>query len=34
MFDHDNPIIRLTDSDTLDEKYYVSKEEITWDMLR
>ena len=33
MFDHDNPIIRLTDSDTMDEKYYVSKEEITWDML-
>lgn len=33
MFDHDNPMIRLTDSDTMDEKYYVSKEEITWDML-
>lgn len=33
MFDYDNPIIRLTDSDTMDEKYYVSKEEITWDML-
>lgn len=33
MFDHDNPMIRLTDSDTMDEKYYVSKEKITWDML-
>ena len=33
MFDHDNPIIRLADSDTMDKKYYVSKEEITWDML-
>lgn len=34
MFDHDNPIIRLTDSDTMDEQYYIGKEEITWDMLR
>lgn len=34
MFDHDNPIIRLADTDTMDEKYFMSKEEITWDMLR
>ena len=34
MFDHENPIIRLTDSDTMDEKYYITKEEITWEMLR
>ncbi|HBF0925410.1 TPA: hypothetical protein KOR93_001610 [Clostridioides difficile] len=33
MFDHENPIIRLTDNDTMDEQYYISKEEITWDML-
>lgn len=33
MFDHDNPIIRLTDSDTMDEKYFIAKEKITWDML-
>lgn len=33
MFDHDNPIIRLTDSDTMDEKYFITKEKITWDML-
>lgn len=33
MFDHENPIIRLTDSDTMNEKYYVTKEEITWEML-
>ena len=34
MFDHDNPIIRLADTDMMDEKYFMSKEEITWDMLR
>ena len=33
MFDHDNPIIRLADSDTMDEKYFVTKEKITWGML-
>lgn len=33
MFDHENPMIRLIDSDTMDEKYYIAKEEITWDML-
>ena len=33
MFDQENPIIRLTDHDTMDEQYYISKEEITWDML-
>lgn len=33
MFDHENPMIRLTDNDTMDEQYYISKEEITWDML-
>ena len=34
MFDHDNPIIRLADTDMMDEKDFMSKEEITWDMLR
>lgn len=34
MFDNNNPIIRLTDNDTMQEKYYIGKEEITWDMLR
>ena len=33
MFDHENPMIRLTDCDTMEEQYYVSKEEITWNML-
>ena len=33
MFDHENPIIRLIDSDTMGEKYDVTQEEITWDML-
>lgn len=33
MFDHENPIIRLQDNDTMDEKYYIKKEEITWEML-
>lgn len=34
MFDHDNPIIRLADNDTMKEDYYIGKTEITWDMLR
>lgn len=33
MFDHENPVIRLTDHDTMQEHYYTGKEEITWDML-
>ena len=33
MFDHENPMIRLTDSDTMEEKYYIGKEERTYDML-
>lgn len=33
MFDHDNPIIRLADNDTMQEQYYIEKEEVTWDML-
>lgn len=33
MFDHENPMIRLADSDTMEERYYIDKEEITWDML-
>ena len=33
MFDPENPIIRLTDCDTMDEKYYIGKEELTWNML-
>lgn len=34
MFDHENPIIRLKDDDTMQEDYFVCKEEITWEMLR
>lgn len=34
MYDHDNPIIRLSDNDTMEEKYFVKKEEVTWEMLR
>ena len=34
MFDHDNPIIRLKDNDTMDEEHFISIEEITEDMLR
>lgn len=34
MFDHDNPIIRLLDYDVMQEEYFVSKEEITLEMLR
>lgn len=33
MFDHENPIIRLKDDDTMQEDYFVCKEEITWEML-
>ena len=33
MFDHDNPIIRLSDYDVMQEEYFVSKEEITMEML-
>lgn len=33
MFDHENPIIRLMDNDTMKEQYYLTKEEITWEML-
>lgn len=34
MFDHDNPILRLADDDVMQEEYFVTKEEITWEMLR
>ncbi|MBZ0934975.1 hypothetical protein KWK86_004790 [Clostridioides difficile] len=34
IFDHDNPIIRLSDNDTMPEKFYIAKNIITWDMLR
>jgi hypothetical protein len=34
MFDHANPIIRLADNDTMDKKYFIAKEKITWDMLQ
>lgn len=34
MFDYDNPIIRLSDYDVMQEEYFVSKEEIIWEMLR
>lgn len=33
MYDRDNPILRLGDSDTLDATFFVSKEKITVDML-
>ncbi|MCM3361253.1 hypothetical protein [Niallia sp. MER TA 168] len=33
MFDHDNPIIRLKDNDTMDGEYFISIEEITKEML-
>lgn len=33
MFDHSNPIIRLMDDDTMLDKYFISKEEITYEML-
>ena len=33
MFDHDNPIIRLRDDDTMDAEYFISIEEITRDMI-
>lgn len=34
MFDHDNPIIRLADDETMPQEYFIKKEEITWDMLK
>lgn len=34
MSDHNNPIIRLADNDTMHNKYYIGKEEITLEMLR
>lgn len=34
MFDHDNPILRLDDNFTLPAEYFVSREEVTSDMLR
>ena len=34
MYDHDNPILRLADDDTLPDNYCVKKEKITVDMLR
>jgi hypothetical protein len=34
MFDHDNPILRLADNDVMKEEYFVTKEEITREMLR
>ena len=33
MFDHDNPILRLSDTYNVPAEYYVSKEKITADML-
>lgn len=33
MFDHDNPIIRLSDYDVMQEEYFISKEKITLEML-
>lgn len=34
MFDHDNPILRLADADTMESQFFVAKEIITIDMLR
>lgn len=34
MFDHDNPVIRLADDDTMYGKYYITKEIIDWNMLK
>lgn len=34
MFDHDNPILRLGDDYTLPAEYYVTREEVTSEMLR
>lgn len=34
MFDHNNPIIRLKDNDTMDGEHFISIEEITEEMLR
>lgn len=34
MFDYDNPIIRLSDYDVMQEEYFISKEEITLEILK
>jgi len=34
MFDHENPIIRLKDDETMHDEYFLCKEEITREMLR
>lgn len=34
MFDHDNPVLRLGDNFTLPAEYFVSREEVTSEMLR
>lgn len=34
MSDNENPILRLSDDITMSEKYYIGKEEITYEMLR
>lgn len=34
LFDHDNPILRLGDYDTIPEEMFVTKELVTLDMLR
>lgn len=33
MYDNDNPVLRLSDSDTMQQEYFITKEEITSDML-
>lgn len=33
VFDYDNPILRLSDNDTIKKEYFISREEITLDML-
>lgn len=34
MFDHDNPVLRLSDNDIMEKEYFVSSEEVTEEMLR
>ncbi len=33
IFDHDNSILRLADDDVMQKEYFITKGEITWEML-
>lgn len=33
FFDHDNPILRLDDTDEMQAEFFIKKEELTWEML-